>query len=108
MKLASLLNIVVFNAAALVMAALVYDDRVWRLGYWQSLGFSPTTNYFPLFFITSAVKGSTSIAGVLTVDWLQVIVLIVVVVDAATVVGAIRRRGGHEPPAAPPAGKPAG
>ena len=86
------------------MAALVYDDRVWRVAYWQSLGFTPTTSYFPLFYITSAVGERTSIRGVLTVDWLQVIVLVALVVDVATLVGILRRRNRQEQVTQPLAG----
>ena len=92
MKLTSLINIVVFNAVALILAILVYDDRVWRLNYWESLGFTPTTHYYPFFYITSAVNGSTYIGGLLTVDWLQVIIVAAVVVDAFIAFGMIKSR----------------
>jgi hypothetical protein len=92
LKLTSLINIVVFNAVALILAILVYDDRVWRLSYWKSEGFTPTTHYYPFFYITSAVKGSTYIGGLLTVDWLQVIIVVAVVIDALVVLGLVRSR----------------
>lgn len=92
MKLTSLINIVVFNGVALILAVLVYDDRLWRLSYWESLGFTPTTHYYPFFYVTSAVKGSTYIGGLLTIDWLQVIIVAAAVVDAFIGLGLIRQR----------------
>lgn len=99
MKISSLINLIVFNGVALVLAALVYDDRVWRVGYWDSLGFTPTTRYYPFFYITSAVKGSTTISGLLTVDWLQVILVAMAVVDIGFVVGQLRNRRAAPAPA---------
>lgn len=92
MKLTSLINLAVFNGIALILAVLVYDDRVWRLSYWESLGFTPTTHYYPFFFITSAVKGSSYIGGILTIDWLQVIIVAAAVVDAFIGLGVIKHR----------------
>lgn len=90
MKLTSLVNILVFNGVALILAVLVYDDRLWRLSYFRSEGFTPTTAYYPFFYITSATNGSTYIAGLLTVDWLQVIIVVTAVVDALIAYGIIR------------------
>jgi len=94
LKLGSLVNLILFNGVAAVLAALVYDDRVWRAGYWHSMGFTPTTTYYPLFYVTSAVNGATSIPGTLTVDWLQVILVAAIVLDGLALASAVlgRRR----------------
>lgn len=92
MRLASLLNLAVFNGVAIILAVLVFSDRAWRLGYWENtLGFTPNTVYYPFFYVTSAVKGSTSIPGLLTIDWLQVILVVMVVVDGSILLGMLRR-----------------
>jgi hypothetical protein len=98
LKLTSLINIVVFNGIALILAVLLYDDRVWRLNYWESLGFTPTTHYYPFFYVTSAVKGGTYIGGLLTIDWLQVIIVSVAVVDAFIGLGLIKQKQAQPAP----------
>jgi type III secretory pathway component EscU len=90
LKVTSIINIIVFNVVALALAVLVYNDRVWRLDYWQSLGFTPTTVYYPFFYVTSAVRGSTTIQGLTTIDWIQVIIVVAVVIDGSFAYGAIR------------------
>lgn len=92
MKLTSVINMAVFNGVAVILAALVYSDRVYRISYWHSIGFTPSTAYYPFFYITSAVRGSTYIPGTLTLDWLQVILVITVVVDAVFALGVLRQR----------------
>jgi hypothetical protein len=97
LKLSSFLNIAVFNVVAIVLAYLVYSDRVYRLGYWHTLGFTPSTAYYPFFYVTSAVQGSTHIAGLLTIDWLQVILVAMVVVDGSVALGLFRRSRQNQP-----------
>ncbi|MDA4137108.1 MAG: hypothetical protein OK449_08975 [Thaumarchaeota archaeon] len=92
MKLTSLINLAVFNGVAIILAALVYNDRVARIAYWHEMGFTANTAYYPLSYITSAVQGTDSIQGLLTVDWLQVILVVAVVVDASFAWGLLRRR----------------
>lgn len=92
MKITSVINIIVFNGMALILAALVYSDRVWRLDYWQSLGFTPSTAYYPFFYVTSAVRGGATIPGLLTVDWIQVIIVVAAVIDGGIAFSAIRHR----------------
>ena len=92
MKLTSIITLVVFNVVVLALADWVYSDRVWRLGYWESLGFTPKTTYYPFFYITSAVNGSTRIPGLLTIDWLQVLLVVAVIVDGSYAINMIRRR----------------
>jgi hypothetical protein len=99
LKLTSVINIAVFNGVAIILAALVYNDRVARTAYWHELGFTPSTAYYPFSYITSAVSAATSIQGLLTVDWLQVILVIMVVVDGSMALGMLRRqRQDHLPP----------
>jgi hypothetical protein len=43
-----------------------------------------------LFLITSAVKPSASIPGLLTLDWQQIIVLLLVVIDAVYISTVLR------------------
>jgi hypothetical protein len=98
LKLSSLINLAIFNVIALILADLVYSDRVWRVGYWENvLGFTPHTAYYPFFYVTSAVRGSTSIPGTLTVDWLQVILVIMVLVDGSFALAYFRRRRASPP-----------
>jgi hypothetical protein len=92
MKVTSLINLAVFNLIAVILASLVYSDRVFRVSYWLSLGFTPTTTYYPFAYITSASRGSTYIPGTLTIDWLQVILVVAVVVDGSFALGVLRRR----------------
>lgn len=92
MKLSSVLNLAVFNGVGIVLAALVAEDQAWRLAYWRSMGFTPTTTYYPFFMSTSATNGLSSIPGLFTVDWLQVVLVVMAAVDALVVVGYLRRR----------------
>ena len=92
MKLGSVVSIAVFNLVAIILAALVYGDRVWRISYWQAEGFTPATTYYLFFYVTSALKGSTHIGTLLTVDWLQVLLVVAVVVDGFFVLGLLRGR----------------
>jgi hypothetical protein len=92
MKLSSIISVIVFNVVALVLAYLVYADRVFRIGYWEQMGFTSKTVYYPFFYITSAVNGPVAIPGTLTLDWLQVLLVIAIVVDGNFAIGLIRRR----------------
>ena len=92
MKVSSIINLTVFNGIGIFLAALVAGDQAWRLSYWHSLGFTPNTTYYPFFLITSATKGSDTIPGQLTIDWLQVLVVVLVIVDLFVLIGYIRRK----------------
>jgi hypothetical protein len=103
LKLTSLINMVVFNGVALILIALIYDDRVFRINYWEGvLGFTPHTIYYPFFYITSAVQGSSYIPGTLTIDWLQVILVVMVVIDGNFALRLLRRRRQERTNSAPP------
>jgi hypothetical protein len=93
MKLTSAINLAVFNVVGLILAVLIAGDQAYRLSYWRSMGFTPHTDYYPFFLITTATKGTTYIPGLLTIDWLQVLVVILAVVDSLMLIGYVRRRG---------------
>ncbi len=92
MKAYDLARITVINAVVLVLIWAVYQDFQGRLAYFQKLGFTPSTTYYPFFYITSAVNGSTQIQGLLTLDWIQVLAVVLAVIDALFVVGLLRNR----------------
>jgi hypothetical protein len=92
----------VFNVVGIILAYLIYGDRVYRVNYWNAMGFVSTTSYYPFLYTTSAVKGAISIPGLLTVDWLQVIIVVMVIVDGMFAFGYLRNRA-PSPEAAPPA-----
>jgi hypothetical protein len=76
-----LIEAIVVNAILIPLLVLITKNYDLRTAYWLSEGFTPTTARYPLLMITSAVKGSTRIPGLLSVDWQQVIALILVVTD---------------------------
>lgn len=93
MKWLGLAEVVVVNAVLIALLALITENYGLRTAYWGTEGFTPTTVRYPLFFITSAVKGTTQIPGILSVDWQQVVLLVLVVVDALYVWSAYKGRG---------------
>jgi len=90
MKLLPLLEVLVVNALLIPLLALITENYGLRAAYWSSEGFASTTVRYPLFFITSAVKGSTNIPGLLSVDWQQVVLLVLVLTDAVFVWSAVK------------------
>lgn len=82
MKLASLIEVALINAVLIPLLALITNNYGLRMAYWVHEGFTPTMTRYPLFFITSAVKGSTTIPGLLSVDWQQIILLVIILTDA--------------------------
>ncbi len=104
MKVLPLLEAVVVNAFLIPLLALITENYGLRAAYWGSEGFTFTTVRYPFFFITSAVKGSTRIPGLLSVDWQQVVLLVLIVTDAVYVWSAVkdgRKRGAGPAPPAP-------
>jgi hypothetical protein len=97
-KLLPLLEVLVANLALIALFSWITGDYDFRASYWTTEAFTSATARYPLFLITSAMKGSTSIPGLLTLDWQQVVVLLLVVTDAvyAWSLLAARRRA---PPA---------
>jgi hypothetical protein len=99
MKASQVARIVLTNAVIIGLISLVLEDDSGRLAYFRSLGFTTSTAYYPFFYITSAVNGSTYIAGQLTLDWVQVLAVALLVLDLGFVLPYLRRRGqpGPEP-----------
>lgn len=92
MKLLPFLEVLVVNAILIPLLALITQNYALRTAYWAKPGdgFTPTMTRYPFFFMTSAVKGSTHIPGLLSVDWQQIIVLLLLVVDGVFVLSALR------------------
>jgi hypothetical protein len=92
------------NAILILLILWVFQDYAYRAAYWRSMGFTPSTTYWPFFFVTSAVKGSTYIQGQLTLDWTQVLGVVLAAIDVAFLIGVLRSRSRAEAAAAPLAG----
>ena len=90
MKILAILEMLVVNALLIPLLALITVNYGLRAAYWNSEGFTSTTVRYPFFFITSAVKGSTNIPGLLSVDWQQVVLFVLVVTDAIYVWSAVK------------------
>ena len=105
MKGGSVLEVVVVNAVLLYLFWAVSADYAFRDGYWASMGFTPTTSLFPFALITSATSGQTSIPGLLTLDWHQVIAVILIVADALYLWAWLRARRDGSGARAPPTPK---
>jgi len=101
MKAALLVKVLVPNAVILALIWEVLQDQAGRLAYFRSLGFAPTTTYYPFFYITSAVDGSIRIQGLLTLDWFQVLAVVLVVLDVVFALGYFRSKN-RETPVPPP------
>jgi hypothetical protein len=92
----SIAYLVISNAALLGLIWWVFQDYAYRLAYWRSMGFTPTTKYWPFFYVTSAVKGSVYIPGQLTLDWTQVLGVVLIIIDAGFLIGLYRRRARND------------
>jgi hypothetical protein len=73
---------IVANAILIPLLVLITRNYDLRTAYWLAEGFTPTTVRYPLLMITTAVKGSTKIPGLLSIDWQQVVALVLVLTDA--------------------------
>jgi hypothetical protein len=95
MKKLPLVEVIVVNAILIPLLALITQNYALRMAYWGKVGdgFTPTMTRYPFFFITSAVKGSTHLPGLLSVDWQQVIVLLLIVVDGLYIWSAYKDKG---------------
>ena len=82
MRILALLEVLVVNLVLIALLLWISGDYGYRAAYWGPEGFTSTMVRYPLFYITSAVKGSTRIPGLLSVDWQQVVLLLLVVTDA--------------------------
>jgi hypothetical protein len=92
MKFDTMVKIAVPNLVILALIWEVLQDDAGRIAYFQTLGFTPTTHYYPFFYITTAVKGTTYIPGLLTLDWVQVLAVVLLVLDITFAVGYLRSR----------------
>jgi len=92
LKLLPLLEVLVINALLITLLVLITENYGLRAAYWgtESPPFTSTTVRYPLFFITSAVRGSTRIPGLLSVDWQQVVLVILIVVDLVYLLSIFR------------------
>ncbi|GEM_PF-2110595 len=97
MKAFSVAKIIIPNVVILAMLWEVLQDQAGRLAYFRTLGFTSSTAYYPFFYITSAVDGTTRIQGLLTLDWAQVLAVALILIDAAFVVGLLRGRNAASP-----------
>ena len=82
MKRLPLVEVLIVNALLIPLLILITENYGLRGAYWASEGFTSTTVRYPLFFITSAVKGATHIPGIFSLDWQQVVLVVLVVTDA--------------------------
>ncbi len=92
MKAVSAMKIIIPNVVILAMLWAVLQDQAGRLAYFRTLGFTPSTAYYPFFYITSAVDGTTRIQGLLTFDWAQALAVALILIDAALVIGFRRNK----------------
>lgn len=93
MNRAAFLEALVVNVVLIALLAAITENYGLRMAYWGPEGFTPSMTRYPLFFVTSAVKGGTQIPGLLSVDWQQVVVLVLVVFDALFVRSVLKDRG---------------
>jgi len=100
-RLLPLLEVLAANLVLIVLFFWISGDYDFRASYWATEVFTSTTVRYPLFLITSAVKGSgvtaTSIPGLLTLDWQQVILLLLVATDGVYASSLLRPHRGPRP-----------
>ena len=92
MKLFALAEVAFVNILLIPILVLITENYGLRAAYWAGEGFSSTMTRYPFFFITSATNGSTSIPGLLSVDWQQVILVVLVLTDAVFAWSAYKAR----------------
>jgi hypothetical protein len=92
MKFDTMVKVAVPNLVILALIWEVVQDDAGRIAYFQSLGFTPSTHYYPFFYITTAVKGASYIPGLLTLDWVQVLAVVLLVLDLSYVLGYTRQQ----------------
>ncbi|MDA4113278.1 MAG: hypothetical protein OK474_04445 [Thaumarchaeota archaeon] len=92
MKFDTMVKVAVPNLVILALIWEVVQDDAGRIAYFESLGFTPSTHYYPFFYITTAVKGASYIPGLLTLDWVQVLAVVLLVLDLSYVLGYVRKQ----------------
>ena len=93
MKTSSVVQLVLTNAVLIALLALVRQDQIARFDYWNSIGFSPDTVYSIFLLRYPAVRGNTSLPGLPTLDWAQILLVVVVLVDVYYIAAAFTGRG---------------
>ncbi|HVC27761.1 MAG TPA: hypothetical protein VND40_06325 [Nitrososphaerales archaeon] len=101
MKLLPLVEALAINAFLIPLLLLISENYGLRAAYWVSEGFTASTVRYPFFFITSAVRGTTHIQGLLSVDWQQVVLFVILVADAVFALGFYRSGRAVDRPSAP-------
>ena len=99
MKALHAARIVITNVLILAIIWAILQEDAGRVAYFQSLGFTTSTAYYPFFYVTSASNQATRIPGLLTLDWTQVMAAVLVVLDAGFLLPLVRRSRGPQPPA---------
>ena len=97
MKVLHATRIIVTNVVILAIILAILQDDAGRVAYFQSLGFTTSTAYYPFFYITSASNGATRIPGLLTLDWTQVLAVVLFVLDVAFFLPFLRRSAAPAP-----------
>jgi len=103
MRLLAFIEVLIVNVVLIALLVWITGDYNYRTAYWGPERFTPSTVRYPLLLITSAMSGSTSIPGLLTVDWQQIVLLVLVVTDAVYAWTSLRSRAGARGPESSPA-----
>ncbi len=101
MRLLALVEVLVVNVVLIALLIWITGDYSYRAAYWGPEGFTPNMVRYPLFYITSAVRGTTHISGLFTVDWEQVVLLVLVVTDGVYAWSALKGSRRQVQPQAP-------
>lgn len=91
-KATTVIQLFLANAILIVLFSLVDQDMSSRIGYAQSIGFTPSVNYSPLTFVLSSVGRGTSIPGLPTVDWSQIFLIVLIIIDGSFLLERLLRR----------------
>ena len=97
MKALQATRIIVTNVVILAIIWAILQDDAGRVAYFQSLGFTTSTAYYPFFYITSASNEATRIPGLLTLDWAQVLAVVLLVLDVGFFLPFLRRSAAPQP-----------
>ena len=97
-KAAALVQLLITNVVLIVLSSLAAQDLSARMDYARSIGFTPSVAYSPLAFVLSSVGHGTSIPGLLTFDWSQLVLIVLILLDGSFALEALLRRGHRNPP----------
>ena len=90
MRLLAFVEVLVVNVVLIALLVWISGDYSYRAAYWGPEGFTANMVRYPLFYITSAVKGTTHIPGLFSVDWQQVVLVILIVADLVYLLSIFR------------------